>query len=125
MDRPCINLWDDYVDEGELLEVKTHAFVETEAAPGLIQEWLEAFAEHFRQWSSQNNTAATAAIVFHEPLKLYPHMANQPEFAQLYQPQWRVEIRGMRHPEREAYVEYAQSHPVTVSGSVLSVISES
>ena len=125
MNKPCINLWDDYADEGELSGVKTHACVETEAAPELVQKWLEAFIEHFRQWSSQNNTAATAAMVLHEPLKLYPHMANQPEFARLYQPQWQVEIRGLRHPEREAYVEYAQSHPVAVSGNVLSVISES
>lgn len=125
MNRPCINLWDDYADEGEPSEVKTHACVEGKATPGLIQEALQAFVQHFSPWCSQNSPETTAAIVLHEPLKLYPHMANQAEFAQLYQPQWRVEIRGLRHPEREAYVEYAQSHPVVVNGSALAMISES
>lgn len=118
-----VNLWDDYADDEAGQPQSTHAYVEADASPAECKQALESFLEAFRQWFSANAPQVTAELVWHEPLKVYPHMVGS-GMEGMFQPFWRVNIQGLSHAARERFVDRMKTLGSTLAPP-LQVISES
>ena len=118
-----INLWDDYAEDETGVRQATHAYVEDDASHDASKQALEGFVNAFRGWAAAQAPAVTAELVWHEPLKVYPHMVGS-GMEEMFQPSWRVNIQGLSHAARERFVDRMETLGSTLTPP-LQVISES
>ncbi len=118
-----VNLWDDYADDEDGARQSTYAYVEDEASDAECKSALEGFQGALSEWSATNAPTVTTELVWHEPLKVYPHMVGSGMEA-MFQPSWRVTIQHLTHADRERFVDHMASQG-PVLPLPIQVISES
>lgn len=118
-----INLWDDYAEDETGEAQAAHAYVEDDASSDACKQALEGFLNAFREWAATLAPAVTTELVWHEPLKIYPHMVGS-DMEGMFQPSWRVNLVGLSHDDRERFVDHMEVLGPSLTPP-LQVISES
>lgn len=106
-----VNLWDDYVDDGEsAVPQRTFAFVEDEATDEEQKRVLQQLEPQFQAWAQSHGEVFKTRLEFQSHFKIE---------------RWELQFEGLTHRVREAMVEDLQGDQLEAGGRRIGLISES
>lgn len=120
----CLNLWDDYADEGPE-EPSTFAYVEhDEIEDARAKELLELLETRLQAWAFAHDQDITTRLEMYDSAKVYPSLVGTEHEPLLFK-RWQLFVDGLTHVARERFVDHVEKMPLEAKGVRLSLISES
>lgn len=122
-----LNLWDDYHDDEEVSpsNQSTYAYVEggdlSEEEERVILKRLEACLQG---WAFAHDQDLDTRVEFYDSAKTHPQLVGTENEWVLYK-RWQLNIEGLTHVAREAFVNHVKKIPLEKSGYTITLISES
>ena len=118
-----VNLWDDYVDDGEGVQ-ETYAYVEEDASLEKQKRVLEGLQSTLTKWALARGLSVRFEIAFSDGFEKYPSLVGTENEAFLFR-RWELHLTGLAHVDREALVDLFPMLDCVVDDARIRLISES
>lgn len=125
--KVVLNLWDDYPGDEKTnpSDQSAFAYVENGNLPDDEEKSILFSLEASLQgWAFAHDQDVETRVEFHDSAKDYPKLVGTESEGLLYQ-RWQLNIVGLTHVAREAFVNHVKKIPLKKSGYTITLISES